>query len=165
MSADAAGTSGGGYAMARSRSVRAISEADLPLGRNGERQRIDQLAISHEPPVGWENTLAWIDPALRYPRVRLGFTPTWSESIVGYEPGQPCPGCNDSQLREHEICIVCHQTARAPRQWPMQPADERARIMSGPPPLRQRVVLRSRTSLREKIPAKPIASPSGFGMF
>jgi hypothetical protein len=111
-----------------------VREADLTGGKGDRRVRLQDVAVDPGPPP---DRLVWLDgPA---PRVRIGFTATWSAAVVGYTPAIVCPGCGDARLRPHEICVVCHQTRRSPRQWPMMAQGERARLLAGPPPLRPRV--------------------------
>lgn len=128
--------------------VRLVLETDLSRRHSprGERRvRLDGIAVDPTP-APWST----LDDPL--PRVRVGLTCTWTAVVVGYEPSQPCPGCADSQLRPHEVCLVCHATRQAPRQHPMCRRDERARLLSGPPALRPRVThARTRRQRRKKI--------------
>jgi hypothetical protein len=107
---------------------REIREADLtPRGRQ-RRARIEDLAVHYDVPL---------DESDPWPKVRIGFTAIWGAAVAGYTTEGTCPGCGDARLRAWEVCVVCHQTRKAPRQWPMMSRETREKILRAP--LRKRV--------------------------
>ena len=116
-----------------------VREADLTAGRGERRARLEHIAESRDPEPDLDGP---------WPAVRIGFTATWTGDVVGYTPAAVCPGCGDQRLRPWEVCVVCHQTRRSPRQWAMMPAGVREKILH---PLRPRVAAaRTRRERRQR---------------
>jgi predicted Fe-S protein YdhL (DUF1289 family) len=129
-----------------------VREADLLPGRVRAHPHgfLDRCAADAPEPRDW------IDYDGPRPRVLIGFTTTWSSSVVGYDPRHPhvCPGCGDQRLRPHEFCVVCSKSPAQRRRWPMMDRHERAKILAGPAPLLARVeVARTRRQKRALQPA------------
>ena len=115
---------------------REIREADLLSGRNPSDPHGTLDRFEADLPQPWE-----LLEEERRPRVLIGFTTTWTSSVVGYDPRHPgaCPGCEDHELRIHELCVICSRSRVARRRHPHMDRHERARILAGPVGLVARV--------------------------
>jgi hypothetical protein len=118
-----------------------VRESDL--GRNGGDVLANAMGREPDPSeVVAEyldaEELGWTELP---PRVLVGLTPIWDGKMTSYVPGKgPCPGCNDSELRPDELCLVCSASKLMPRQRRMMPAKEKKVIMN--PPLKGRMSAR-----------------------